>query len=480
VKLYNRDTHFISSLENGNFAAFLPSKILASVSFGIAQSKHQIKAISIILRMTYQQTLDYLFSQLPMFHRVGAAAYKADLNNTLALCKMLGNPEKEFKSIHIAGTNGKGSTSHFLASVFQESGYKTGLFTSPHLKDFRERIKVNGRMIKKSEATAFVLQHRDDFNTIQPSFFEWTFALAAWYFAKEKVDIAVIETGMGGRLDSTNVINPVISVITNIGFDHTQFLGTTLPEIAAEKAGIFKPGIPVVIGETQVESKQVFFEFSHKQNAELTFADQQITVMNSGYTNNQPPLLSARFHSASGNDYKLISPLSGKYQLKNLVTVLSTIEELRQTGMLLPKDRIISGIRNVVKNTGLMGRWQTISRNPLTIADIGHNPDGIREILEQIEITPHNKLHFVIGVVNDKDVHAMLARLPKEASYYFCKADIPRGLDATELAQKAQEYSLKGNVYLSVKEALLSAQEAAGAHDLVMVGGSAFVVAEVV
>lgn len=430
--------------------------------------------------MTYQQTLDYLFSQLPMFHRVGAAAYKADLNNTLALCKMLGNPEKDFKSIHIAGTNGKGSTSHFLASVLQESGYKTGLFTSPHLKDFRERIKVNGRMIKKSEVTAFVTQHRDDFNTIQPSFFEWTFALAAWYFAKEKVDNAVIETGMGGRLDSTNVIKPLISVITNIGFDHTQFLGTTLPEIAAEKAGIIKPGIPVVIGETQTETTPVFVEFSRKQKAELTFADQQIMRVSSGYTKHRPPLLDAQFHSVNGEIYTLTSPLSGKYQLKNLATVISTLEKLQQTGMQIQKEHIISGIRNVVKNTGLMGRWQTISRNPLTIVDIGHNPDGILEVLEQIKITPHHKLHFVIGVVNDKDVRAMLAKLPKDAYYYFCKADIPRGLDASELAQKAKEFNLHGNVYLSVKKALTSAQELAGLHDLVLVGGSAFVVAEVV
>ena len=430
--------------------------------------------------MTYQQTLDYLFSQLPMFHRIGAAAYKADLDNTLALCKMLGNPEKDFKSVHIAGTNGKGSTSHFLASVFQESGYKTGLFTSPHLKDFRERIKVNGQMIQKSEVTAFVSQYRDDFNTIQPSFFEWTFALAAWYFAKEKVDIAVIETGMGGRLDSTNVIKPVLSVITNIGFDHTQFLGTTLPIIAAEKAGIIKPGIPVVIGETQAGTTPVFVEFSREQNAELTFADQQMIRVKSGFTKHHPPLLNVQFHSTTGNDYSLKSPLAGKYQLKNLATALCAIENLQQTGMQLPKEQINSGIRNVVKNTGLMGRWQTISLKPLTIADIGHNPDGIREVLEQIEITPYNKLHFVIGVVHDKDVSAMLAKLPKEATYYFCKAYIPRGLDATELAQKAKEYSLKGNVYPSVKEALMSAQEAAGTHDLVMVGGSAFVVAEVV
>ena len=430
--------------------------------------------------MTYQQTLDYLFSQLPMFHRIGAAAYKADLDNTLALCKILDNPEKEFKSIHIAGTNGKGSTSHFIASVLQEAGYKTGLFTSPHLKDFRERIKINGRMIGKSEVTAFVTKHRHNFDAIQPSFFEWTFALAAWYFATEKVDIAVIETGMGGRLDSTNVVKPIITVITNIGLDHTQFLGTTLSAIAKEKAGIIKAGIPVIIGETHAETKSVFVEFSLKNHAELIFADQHMIRMNSGFSKHRPPLLSARFQSANGNDFKLTSPLSGKYQLKNLATVLTVIEKLQQSGMQIQKEHIIRGIRNVVKNTGLKGRWQTLCRNPLTIADIGHNPDGIREVLEQIALTPHQQLHFVIGVVNDKDVHSMLGKLPAKATYYFCKADIPRGLDAGELSQKAQEFSLKGEIYSSVKEALKAAQNAAGINDLVMVGGSAFVVAEVV
>ena len=431
--------------------------------------------------MTYPQTLEYLYSQLPMFHRIGAAAYKADLSNTVSLCKILGNPEKEFKSIHIAGTNGKGSTSHFLASVLQEAGYKTGLFTSPHLKDFRERIKINGRMISKSEVTTFVELHLGDFKDIQPSFFEWTFALAAWYFAKEKVDIAVVETGMGGRLDSTNVVKPIVTVITNIGLDHTQFLGNTLAEIAREKSGIIKSGIPAIIGETHPETKPVFNEFAQMHHSEIVFADKQVLLLETYPTKHRVPLLAARYlSSVSGQAYKLTSPLSGKYQLKNLATTICTLEKLHKTLPGIRSENIISGIRKVIKNTGLMGRWQTISRNPLTIADIGHNPDGIREVLEQIVLTPHNKLHFVIGVVNDKDVNTMLAKLPKDANYYFCKADIPRGLDARELARLAEGFSLKGEVYASVKEALASAQKAAEAIDLVMVGGSAFVVAEVV
>ena len=431
--------------------------------------------------MTYKQTLAYLFEQLPMFHRIGAAAYKADLGNTITLCNILGNPEKDFRSIHIAGTNGKGSTSHFLASVLQEAGYKTALFTSPHLKDFRERIRINGCMISKRDVTAFVKNYHSEFNGIQPSFFEWTFALAAWYFAREKVDIAILETGMGGRLDSTNVVKPIISVITNIGLDHTQFLGTTLEAIAAEKAGIIKPGIPVVVGETTPETAGVFDSFSKKLNTEITYADQQILFNQSNYSRHFPPLLNVEFHSiGTGNIYKLTSPLSGKYQVKNLATVLCTLEKLKETNLEIKNELITAGIRKVVKNTSLMGRWQTITRHPLTIADIGHNPDGIREVLEQISLTPHDKLHFVIGVVNDKDVRTMLGKLPKDAIYYYCKADIPRGLDAQELAKLAEEYSLQGKAYTSVNDALKAAQQSAGTNDLVIVGGSAFVVAEVV
>lgn len=433
------------------------------------------------ISMTYPRILAYLFNQLPMFHRIGAAAYKADLSNTRALCAKLGNPEKDFPCIHIAGTNGKGSTSHFLASIMQEAGYKTALFTSPHLKDFRERIKINGRMISKRDVISFVKHHKLDFEPIEPSFFEWTFALAAWYFAKENVDIAIIETGMGGRLDSTNVVMPVIAAITNIGLDHTQFLGNSLAEIAVEKAGIIKPGIPVVIGETQPETTPVFMKFSRENQSEIIFADQQIHLEQFHFTRHKPPLLSAHFQSAlTSESYNVASPLSGKYQLKNLAVVISILENLPLKRFEIQKNHIISGIRNVVRNTGFSGRWQTIHRNPLTIADIGHNPDGIREVLEQIALTPHEKLHFVIGVVNDKDVQTMLSRLPKDAVYYFCKADIPRGLDADELSAKAKVFSLCGQTYESVKAALTSAQYAAGANDLVVVGGSAFVVAEVV
>lgn len=431
--------------------------------------------------MTYNQTLSFLFSQLPMFHRIGAAAYKADLNNTIALCSVLGNPEKKFKSIHIAGTNGKGSTSHFIASVLQESGYKTGLFTSPHLKDFRERIKINGRMISKHSVTSFVDTYRGDFNEIKPSFFEWTFALAAWHFAYEKVDIAVIETGMGGRLDSTNVVNPVLSVITNIGLDHTQFLGITLKKIASEKAGIIKSGIPVVIGETNLETAPVFTTSAQNLKSEIKFADQNINLLKSQFSNHPSPLLTCFYNSSlTGCEYKLESPLPGKYQLKNLATVLCSLEMLNRNEFKISPENIVSGIRNTIKNTGLMGRWQTISKNPLTIADIGHNPDGIREVIEQISLIRHDHLHFVLGVVNDKDVTSMLEKLPTNATYYFCKADIPRGMDATELAKLAKNYSLVGSSYCSVKEALFSAQNSAGKNDLIIVGGSAFIVAEVV
>ena len=431
--------------------------------------------------MTYRQTLDYLYQQLPMFHRIGAAAYKADLSNTISLCKILNNPERNFPSIHIAGTNGKGSTSHFLASIFQEAGYKTGLFTSPHLKDFRERIRVNGKMISKKEVVSFVGQYQQEFEAIQPSFFEWTFALAAWYFAKEKVEIAVIETGMGGRLDSTNVISPVVTAITNIGFDHTQFLGNTLTAIASEKAGIIKPHIPVIIGESQQETTAVFSEFCQANHSELIFADQHIILQHSAYSRHRPPLLQADFYSnLSGTTYTVTSPLSAKYQLKNLVTVLAIIEKIQHAGYSIDNKDVAKGIRHVVKNTGLMGRWQTIARHPHTIADIGHNPEGIRQLLQQLYITPHNKLHFVIGVVNDKDVNSMLDILPKYAFYYFCKANIPRGLDQMELKSKAAQYSLKGDAFTSVHDAFAAARQAANPDDLVIVSGSAFVVAEVV
>lgn len=431
--------------------------------------------------MNYTQAIDYLFSRLPMFHRIGKAAYKANLDNTLALSNILGNPEQKFKCIHIAGTNGKGSTSHYLCSIMQEAGYKTGLFTSPHLKDFRERITINGKKISKKEVCNFITSHIQDFEEIQPSFFEWTFALASWYFAKEQVDIAILETGMGGRLDSTNISQPILSVITNIGLDHVQFLGNTLAAIATEKAGIIKPAVPVVIGETHPETRPVFIKFSHNLHSPISFADNEVKCLETSYTYHRKPLLKGIFYVENTKEtYNIISPLTGRYQLKNIATVLCAAEILQQKDARIEKKHIINGIRKVDKNALLMGRWQTIADNPLTIADIGHNTDGIDAVLEQLSITPYKNLHIVMGVVNDKDVEGMLAKMPEKAVYYFCKADIPRGLDAHTLLELAKAYNLKGKVYKSVKEALLAAQKAATKDDLVFVGGSAFVVAEVV
>lgn len=405
--------------------------------------------------MNYQQTLDYLFSQLPMFQRVGASAYKADLNNTIELCKLLHHPEKNFKSIHIAGTNGKGSTSHMLASILQEAGYKVGLYTSPHLKDFRERIKINGVMISEQEVVDFVIKHQSEFEQIKLSFFEWTVGLAFDYFSKKQVDIAVIETGLGGRLDSTNVITPLVSVITNIGKDHTQFLGETLAKIASEKAGIIKENIPIIIGETQQETQQVFIDKALEKSAKIFFADKIITT-----------------------NYE--SDLKGIYQEKNKKTVLAAIQQLMINGFSIAEENIKNGLLNVVKNTGLLGRWQILSENPLTICDTGHNEAGIKEVLKQISLTKHNHLHFVFGAVNDKEIDSIISMLPKNATYYFCQAKIPRALDVNNLYTKAKEFELKGNPYDSVENAIKQAKANASVNDLVFVGGSTFVVAEAI
>lgn len=429
----------------------------------------------------YGDTLDYLFAQLPMFHRIGSAAYKADLDNTIALCERLDHPEKKFRSVHIAGTNGKGSTSHLLASVLQSSGLKTGLYTSPHLKDFRERIRINGNMIPKSRVVRFVEEHRAAFDQIQPSFFEWTVALAFDYFAEEKVDIAVIEVGLGGRLDSTNVIMPLLSVITNISFDHMNLLGNTLPKIAAEKAGIIKPGIPVVIGETQEEVTTVFLRTAKKNRAPIVFADQHYQLKNIRRKNGAAPLLQADVYRDRKKLIANIScPLSGSYQQKNLATVLQAVELLQKSEVPISQAAIRNGIKNVVAQTGLQGRWQQLSRKPLTIADTGHNEAGIREVLRMIRHTPHKGLHVVLGMVNDKDISKILSLLPKKATYYFCRANIPRALDAATLAAEAKVHKLHGKSYRSVRAALNAAQSAAGKNDLVFVGGSTFTVAEVV
>lgn len=416
-----------------------------------------------------------------MFHRVGPAAYKPNLSNTIAICKALGNPENKFRSVHIAGTNGKGSTSHLLAAVLQEAGYKTGLYTSPHLKDFRERIRINGKMIARKHVVDFVAGHKKLFEKVQPSFFEWTVGLAFDHFAKAKVDIAVIETGLGGRLDSTNVITPLVSVITNISYDHTNLLGKTLKKIAAEKAGIIKKEIPVVIGETQNEVKPVFEAKAKKEKAPFRFADEEFQLSGFQQTKTIPPHLIGTVKAGKNTLFKNFKcGLPGNYQQKNIKTVLATIDVLRESGFDIPDRAIRKGFEKVTALTGLQGRWQVISGNPLTICDTGHNEDGIKEVVAQLKKTPHKRLHIVFGVVNDKDPAKVLSLLPKNALYYFCRANLPRSMDAAELALKAGKAGLKGNTYPTVKKALKAAQDAALRGDLVFVGGSTFVVAEVI
>lgn len=396
-----------------------------------------------------------------MYQRVGKTAYKADLQPTLQLAEYLNHPEKTFKSIHVGGTNGKGSTSHLLASVFQEAGYKTGLYTSPHLKDFRERIRINGEKISEEAVTEFVLKHKSFFETQKLSFFEMTVGLAFDYFRKQEVDIAIVEVGMGGRLDSTNIISPEISVITNIGLDHTEFLGNTLPEIAGEKAGIIKPFIPVVIGETQKETKPVFEQVAKEKQAAIVFADQKIFP-----ENRLEKLIAA-------------CDLKGSYQKKNIRTVLTAIEILQEKGWKVSDENIYQGIANSIRNTGFAGRWQILSRHPKIIADTAHNKEGLTLVLDQLKTEDFKKLHFVLGVVSDKDLSGILPLFPKKAIYYFCKPDLPRGMDVAILANEAKKYGLKGNVYDSVADAFEAAKSQAAAEDLIYVGGSTFVVAEV-
>jgi dihydrofolate synthase/folylpolyglutamate synthase len=427
--------------------------------------------------MTYPETLDYLFSRLPMFQRVGAAAYKADLTNTIALCKLLENPERKFKSIHIAGTNGKGSVSHMVASIMQEAGFKTGLYTSPHLKDFRERIRVNGEKISEQYVIDFVEKYKDALEAIQPSFFEYTFGMAISFFAEEKVDIAIMETGMGGRLDSTNVIHPEVSIITNIGFDHVQFLGDTLEKIAIEKAGIIKENTPVIIGETQLEIKHVFEGAVKRVHTKISFADKNYKIQDSAFSEGLMKLTIKK--TGSDDIIKLSCPLSGNYQQKNVLTALAGIEKLKEQGWDVSRKNISHGFVNVVANTGIQGRWQVLKEKPLTICDTGHNVDGITYIVEQIQSLKFDKLHFVLGMVNDKNIDQVLSLLPENAQYYFCKANISRGLDVDELKRKAESLNLSGKPYKSVKKAFDKAKQNAAENDLVFVGGSTFIVAEV-
>ncbi len=426
--------------------------------------------------MNYQETLDYLFSQLPMFQRIGKAAYKADLGNTLQLDEYFNHPHKNFKSIHIAGTNGKGSTSHMLASILQSAGYKVGLYTSPHLKDFRERIKINGEMIPEIEVIDFVVKHKTLFEQVKPSFFEMTVALAFDYFARENVDIAVVEVGLGGRLDSTNIITPLLSVITNIGLDHTDLLGDTLPKIAYEKAGVIKNGVPVVVSQFQPEVSQVFTDKAKETKSEIIFAEQQFRVEKIDYSDT--------FQSISINHKGVVTSwdldLMGSYQKYNLAGVLASIDILNKIGLSISRDNVAAGLQSVQKSTGLMGRWQKLQDSPKIFCDTGHNVDGITQVLAQINRISHKSLHMVMGMVGDKNIDGMLALLPKDATYYFTKASIPRALDQNELQQRASNFGLKGNTYMTINEALVSAKNNAEIDDLIFVGGSTFVVAEVV
>ncbi|HBY68166.1 MAG TPA: tetrahydrofolate synthase [Flavobacteriaceae bacterium] len=405
--------------------------------------------------MNYPETIAWLFKQLPMYQRVGKTAFKKDLSNTLKLSKHLHYPEKNFKSIHVAGTNGKGSVSHMLGSVLQEAGYKAGLYTSPHLKDFRERIKVNGQMISEEEVISFVKNNKSFLEENKLSFFEMTVGLAFDYFSKQNVDIAVIEVGLGGRLDSTNVITPEVSVITNIGFDHTAFLGTTYTEIASEKAGIIKQNIPVVIGETVQETKKVFQKIASEKEAPITFAEME-TI----------------------SEYE--SDLKGVYQKKNKKTAVCILKLLQKNSWHISEENIRSGLLNTVENTGLQGRYQTLQENPKVICDTAHNKEGLQLVLQQIQEEPYENLHVVLGVVNDKDLESILALFPTQATYYFCKPDVPRGLDASFLAKTAKEFGLMGTTFGSVNEAYASALKNASEKDLIYIGGSTFTVAEVV
>lgn len=426
--------------------------------------------------MNYTETIEFLFKQLPAYHRIGKAAYKNDLENTLKLDEYSGHPHRNFKSIHIAGTNGKGSVSHMTASVLQEAGYRTGLYTSPHLKDFRERIKINGNMIPEAEVVSFVSRNREIIDKIKPSFFEMTVAMAFDHFAHEKVDVAVIETGLGGRLDSTNIIEPLVSVITNIGHDHMDLLGDTLAKVAAEKAGIIKDEVPVVIGETQDETAGVFLATATQRHSPISFADMEFSCRL------QDPTATGE-RGFNVNDigtqkvYEGNTVLGGDYQRRNLVTVFGTFRALE--GILdFTEQNILDGIRNVVRNTGLAGRWQIINQSPLTICDTGHNKEGLEYVILQLKRLPAKKLHIVVGFVNDKDLSGILPLFPKDAVYYFTKASVPRALNEVVLKQMASEYGLYGNSYTGVRIAMKAAEEKAAKDDVIFIGGSTFVVAD--
>ena len=418
--------------------------------------------------MTYQETIDYLYHQLPLFERVGGAAYKAGLDTSIRMDDFLGNPHRRYKTIHVAGTNGKGSTSHMLAAILQAAGYKTGLYTSPHLKDFRERIRINGEMISQQKVIDFVQTYAATFEPLHPSFFELTMEMAFDYFAAEQVDVAVIEVGLGGRLDSTNIITPILSVITNISFDHQQFLGDTLEKIAAEKAGIMKPHVPVVIGEAEGSVKAVFTNHAQQVNSPLYFAEEILHLRHEEHSDS--------FYDTGCGNIKL--GLKGLYQEKNLTTVLTAVNLLRQQDIELPVNSVQQGIERVIELTGLQGRWQVLQHHPLMICDTGHNEAGIRYVIQQLLQLSYRQLHIVFGMVNDKDPSKILPLLPKQATYYFTQAAIPRALECHQLQQQAVLYGLEGKVYVSVVEAINEAKRTANEDDVIFIGGSSYVVAE--
>lgn len=430
--------------------------------------------------LNYSETLEYLFTRLPMFQRSGPVAYKNNLDNTILLDNLHGNPHTKFKSVHVAGTNGKGSVSHMLAAILQKAGYKTGLYTSPHLKDFRERIRINGKMISEQFVVDWVEQFRinNKMWKIEPSFFELTVALAFDYFAREKVDVAVVEVGLGGRLDSTNIIRPELSVITNIGLDHVALLGDTIEKIAMEKAGIIKPEVPVVVGTTQKETSEIFSETAKRLHSPLFFADKEYRIHYAmlGLDGKQQVAV-----EKNGKPFlpDLKMDLTGMYQQKNLPAVLKAVEILKMQGWEISDKAVREGLSNTIALTGLNGRWQIAGANPKIICDTAHNIDGIKQIVEQLTQTPYKKLHIVFGMVNDKEPDKILQLLPRDATYYFTKANIPRALDEKALSTKALEFGLQGESFSSVKEAFISAKKHAGKNDVIFVGGSTFVVAEI-
>ncbi|HSP83282.1 MAG TPA: folylpolyglutamate synthase/dihydrofolate synthase family protein [Gillisia sp.] len=404
----------------------------------------------------YSQTVEWMFQQLPMYQRIGAGAFKKDLTNTILLASRLGDPQHNFKSIHVAGTNGKGSVSHMIASVLQEAGYKVGLYTSPHLKDFRERIKINGEEIPEEAVIQFIERNKPFLEAHKLSFFEMTVGMAFDHFSREKVDIAVIEVGLGGRLDSTNIISPVLSVITNIGMDHTDLLGNSLEQIAGEKAGIIKPGVPVVIGENQPETKPVFSEIAANLNSEIIFAEDTETE-------------------------NLVSDLKGDYQVKNIRTVLTAVQQLnKNSSWNISPENIKNGLLKVKANTGLRGRWDILQQEPKVICDTAHNAEGLIYALKQLANEKFDSLRIVMGVVSDKDLDKILPLFPKNAKYYFSKPNVPRGMDAEILMEKSLEFGLKGEVYSSVSKAYEAALKDASQRDVIYVGGSTFTVAEII